>query len=340
MDERTPTWGRKWGRKLVTFAVAGLAVSGCGAVVPGTPAEAGGAPVETGRAEVERILRTTDPCGLLPETALAEAGAIAQYGSAVQLSVCAALVSRPDGELTRVELALQPTLLGVSSYAGRTEVDGVEVFRGDGPDLSGGRCQRVFRLDLGEADRPGTDPQYATVRVAGLAGEDVCDLADEILAGALREMRPGLPKRDIYEDPGAQHPCAVVDVVDGLRVLDVGDGLPTPFECRIAVDGTVGDRAASGVAEEVTVALGLRAAPANGPKSGNPEPGAEPEPIRVGDRCQWSRPTGPEIDITVDPDAVDTFTRDLGRANVVVTVHGGDCDAVRAVAAVANFVYV
>ncbi|NLG55667.1 MAG: hypothetical protein GX542_08475 [Rhodococcus sp.] len=266
-------------------------------------------PLQT-RAGIEQVLRDTDPCGLLSKEVLSQAGALAQYGSAVQLAVCAALIGRPDGELTRVELAVQPAMLGVRDLEGRTDIDGVAVFRGPGPDLKQGRCQRVFTLKV-----PTDKPLYATVRTAGIVGEDTCALADDVVNAAVAAMADGLPPRQ--KDATLLDPCAVVDTVEGVERIDPGpittDTPVTPFECRVMVDNI-----------PVVVSVGVK----NTDPSAQPsDPNADIDEVRSGSATQWSRSVGPEIDISLEPELLDTPTRELGYARVVVTVRAAPSDA-------------
>ncbi|MFZ2178313.1 MAG: hypothetical protein WAW17_30670 [Rhodococcus sp. (in: high G+C Gram-positive bacteria)] len=317
----------------VRFAalIAAVMVSpGCARSVVGVPAAV---PPEglTARqqlhVDVEDILRTADPCGLLDEGPLEAVGAVAQFGAAVQLSVCSALITRPDGNSISVELSLLPSMLSAQSVSEPTVIDGVTVYRGRA-DPARGTCERVFRLALGGPAELAA-PRLATVRVGAVAGEDACPLADSVLSAAIDRMASGLPSRaagDRNQAELARHdPCEVLEVLGedaGTRLVDA-DALPAPFDCvfypsRGQVPGS-----------EVTVAFTVRSV-------GNDRTEVPAEPARIGDRCRWSTPVGAAIDVTRPDAVVDDITRMLGRARGVVTVHGRDCAAVAQVAEAAE----
>ncbi|MEN0140201.1 MAG: hypothetical protein AAGC80_33950, partial [Rhodococcus sp. (in: high G+C Gram-positive bacteria)] len=253
---------------------------------------------------------------------------VQQYGSAVQLPVCSALMRRPDGASTYVEVSLLPSMLSDSSLTRPETVDGVTVYRGAGADLARGTCERVFRLNLGTL-RDRVPPQLATVRAGTVAGQDSCPLADAVLEAAIDSMRSGLPVRDAGSRDqvalAVHDPCEVLDVLGttaGGRVVDP-ESPPTPFDCVLfpnpnRVPGS-----------EVTVSFTMSPVKENRP----PVP-AEPE--TVGDRCRWTSPMGEPIDVTRAGAGVDEFTRRLGHAGAVVTVHGPNCAAVARVADAAN----
>ncbi|EOM77682.1 hypothetical protein DW322_02740 [Rhodococcus rhodnii] len=159
------------------------------------------APVQGEPATTETVadaVRVLDPCALVPEDSLGD-GEILQYGSAVQATVCAALVRRPDGTEVRVELSLLP-----SSFA-----------RSDGPDLARGLCERTFTVPGG----------HGSVRVAEVPGVDTCDAAQAVADGAAAILDAGEGRRG-PTDPLATDPCSVLDApVPGPP------GPPRPFHC-------------------------------------------------------------------------------------------------------------
>ncbi|MBC2641584.1 MULTISPECIES: hypothetical protein [unclassified Rhodococcus (in: high G+C Gram-positive bacteria)] len=318
--------------KTVAAALLCAAItSGCAHSVSGT---AGASPLEVltpeqqRHVDVEDVLRAADPCGLVDEVVVRRAGAVWQFGSAVQLPVCSALMARPGGATTYVEMSLLPSMLPGTALTGQDTVDGVTVYRGAGPDLARGTCERAFRLNLGTLqDR--VAPQLATVRTGTVAGEDACPLADAVLEAAIDRMRSGLPVRAAASADqvglAVRDPCEVLDVLGsaaGGRVVDPA-APPTPFDCVLfpnpnRVPGS-----------EVTVSFTMSPVKENRP----PVP-AEPE--TVGDRCRWTSPMGDPIDITRPGAGVDEFTRRLGHAGAVVTVHGPNCAAVARVADAAS----
>ena len=318
-------------KKVAAALLCAVITSGCAHSVSGT---AGASPLQELSPEqqrhvhIEDALRAADPCGLLDEMVVRHSGTVQQYGSAVQLPVCSALVARPDGATTYVELSVLPSLLSDTALTGPETVDGVTVYRGPGADLARGTCERVFRLNLGTL-QDHVDPRLATVRAGTVAGEDACPLADAVLDSAIDSMRSGLPARDAAASTqvaiALHDPCEVLDVLGttaGGRVVDP-QSPPTPFDCVLfpnpsRVPGS-----------EVTVSFTMSPVKENRP----PVP-AEPE--TVGDRCRWTSPMGEPIDITRPRAGVDEFTRRLGHAGAVVTVHGPNCAAVARVADAAN----
>ncbi|MFD4369178.1 hypothetical protein [Rhodococcus sp. NPDC058521] len=314
------------GVRAAALCVSVAALAACGGVdgAPAAQPDKPLSPAQSLHVEVEDALRAADPCGLLDEASLP--GAVLQYGSAVQASVCSALIRGDDNELTSVDVSLLPSMLSDSAKTNRTEVGGVTVFRGTGPDLGRGTCERVFALNLGGLDAL----QYATVRTGANAGQDSCPLADDVVAAAIERMRPGLPLR-VDASPWAvdlvgANACDVLTAIpEGVRVVDPKQP-PTPFDCTFHPDGveTRGN--------EVSVTLSVKA-------SGGPDQNAENGPKQVGDRCRWEARTGEEIDVTRPGAEVDEYARTLGRARGVVTVHGPDCDSVRKVADTARLVF-
>ncbi|TQC41393.1 hypothetical protein EEB14_55020 [Rhodococcus sp. WS4] len=318
-------------KKVAAALLCAVITSGCAHSVSGT---AGASPLDElspgqqRHVAVEDALRAADPCGLLDEAVVRHAGTVQQFGSAAQLPVCSALMARPGGATTYVEMSLLPSMVSDAALAGPETVDGVTVYRGAGADLARGTCERVFRLNLGPLQDQVT-PQLATVRAGTVAGEDACPLADAVLDSAIDSMRSGLPARDAasaHQVALAVHdPCEVLDVLGttaGGRVVDP-QSPPTPFDCVLfpnpnRVPGS-----------EVTVSFTMSPVKENRP----PVP-AEPE--KVGDRCRWTSPMGEPSDITRRGAGVDEFTRRLGHAGAVVTVHGPNCAAVARVADAAN----
>ncbi|MCQ4121737.1 hypothetical protein [Rhodococcus tibetensis] len=316
--------------KVAAAVLCAVITSGCGHSVAGTPAatpqKALSAP-EQRHLELEDALRAADPCGLLDEGPLRDFGPILQYGSAVQLSVCSALMAGPRGGTTYVELSLLPSMLSGKSLTEPDTVDGVTVYGGAGADLARGTCERVFQLELGSLE---VAPQLATVRAGTVAGEDVCPLVDAVLVSAIDAMASGLPGRGSSSRQVAlasHDPCEVLGVLGdaaGGRVVDPA-AAPTPFDCVLFPT-----RREPGT--EVTVTFTL--APINGNR-----PRVQADPEMVGDRCQWSTPVGEPIDVTRPGAQVDEFTRKLGSAGAVVTVHGPNCTEVARVAEAATTVF-
>ncbi|QDQ89965.1 hypothetical protein FND50_03690 [Rhodococcus sp. WB9] len=318
-------------KKVAAALLCAVITSGCAHSVSGT---AGASPldelspVQQRQVHVEDALRDADPCGLLDEAVVRGAGTVQQYGSAVQLPVCSALMVRPGGATTYVELSLLPSMLSDAALTGPDTVDGVTVYRGAGADPTRGTCERVFRLNLG-TDQEQDGRQLATVRAGTVAGQDACPLADAVLGSAIDRMRSGLPARDPTSPRqvalAVHDPCEVLDVLGataGGRVVDP-EAPPTPFDCVLfpnpnRVPGS-----------EVTVSFTMSPVKENRP----PVP-AEPE--TVGDRCRWMSPMGEPIDVTRPGAVVEEFTRRLGHAGAVVTVHGPNCAAVARVADAAN----
>ncbi|OUS95551.1 hypothetical protein [Rhodococcus sp. NCIMB 12038] len=318
-------------KKVAAALLCAAITSGCAHSVSGT---AGASPLQElspdqqRHVHVEDALRAADPCGLLDEAVVRHAGTVQQYGSAVQLPVCSALMTRPDGASTYVELSLLPSMLSEQSLTRPETVDGVTVYRGAGADLARGTCERVFRLPLGTGDEQVGGPP-ATVRAGIGAGQDACPLADAVLDSALDRMRSGLPARDAGSPDqvalAVHDPCEVLDVLGttaGGRVVDP-ESPPAPFDCVLfpnpnRVPGS-----------EVTVSFTMSPVKENRP----PVPAV---PETVGDRCRWTSPMGEPIDITRPGAGVDEFTRRLGHAGAVVTVHGPNCAAVARVADAAN----
>ncbi|WP_009477348.1 hypothetical protein [Rhodococcus sp. JVH1] len=318
-------------KKVAAALLCAAITSGCAHSVSGT---AGASPLQelsTGQQRhihVENALRDADPCGLLDVAVVRGAGTVQQYGSAVQLPVCSALMAGPGGATTYVELSLLPLMLSDAALTRPETVDGVTVYRGAGADPMRGTCERVFRLNLG-TDREQVEGQLATVRAGTVAGQDACPIADAVLDSAIDRMRSGLPARDVtsaHQVALAVHdPCEVLDVLGataGGRVVDP-ESPPTPFDCVLfpnpnRVPGS-----------EVTVSFTVSPV-----KENRPSVPAEPE--TVGDRCRWTSPMGEPIDITRPGAGVDEFTRRLGHAGAVVTVHGPNCAAVARVADAAN----
>jgi hypothetical protein len=318
-------------KKVAAALLCAVITSGCAHSVSGT---AGASPLQElspgqqRHIHVENALRDADPCGLLDVAAVRGAGTVQQYGSAVQLPVCSALMAGPGGATTYVELSLLPSMLPDAALTRPETVDGVTVYRGAGADQMRGTCERVFRLNLG-TDREQVEGQLATVRAGTVAGQDACPIADAVLDSAIDRMRSGLPARDAtsaHQVALAVHdPCEVLDVLGataGGRVVDP-ESPPTPFDCVLfpnpnRVPGS-----------EVTVSFTLSPV-----KENRPSVPAEPE--TVGDRCRWTSPMGEPIDITRPGAGVDEFTRRLGHAGAVVTVHGPNCAAVARVADAAN----
>ncbi|MFW2237421.1 hypothetical protein ACVH9Z_07745 [Rhodococcus opacus] len=316
-------------KKVAAALLCAVFTSGCAHSVSGT---AGASPLQELTPEqqrqvhVEDALRDADPCGLLDEAVVRGAGTVQQYGSAVQLPVCSALMVRPGGATTYVELSLLPSMLSDAALTGPETVDGVTVYRGAGADLARGTCERVFQLNVLEEQ---LKPPLASVRAGTVAGQDACPLADAVLGSAIDRMRSELPARDPTSPRqvalAVHDPCEVLDVLGttaGGRVVDP-EAPPTPFDCVLfpnpnRVPGS-----------EVTVSFTMSPVKENRP----PVP-AEPE--TVGDRCRWTSPMGEPIDITRRGAGVDEFTRRLGHAGAVVTVHGPNCAAVARVADAAN----
>jgi hypothetical protein len=318
-------------KKVAAALLCAVITSGCAHSVSGT---AGASPLQElspgqqRHIHVENALRDADPCGLLDVAAVRGAGTVQQYGSAVQLPVCSALMAGPGGATTYVELSLLPSMLPDAALTRPETVDGVTVYRGAGADPMRGTCERVFRLNLG-THRGQVEGQLATVRAGTVAGQDACPIADAVLDSAIDRMRSGLPARDAtsaHQVALAVHdPCEVLDVLGttaGGRVVDP-ESRPTPSDCVLfpnpnRVPGS-----------EVTVSFTLSPV-----KENRPSVPAEPE--TVGDRCRWTSPMGEPIDITRPGAGVDEFTRRLGHAGAVVTVHGPNCAAVARVADAAN----
>ncbi|MFE7418780.1 hypothetical protein [Rhodococcus sp. NPDC057529] len=301
-------------KKVAAALLCAAITSGCAHTVSGTAGASPRdelSPRQQEHVAVEDALRGADPCGLLDEAVVRSAGAVQQYGSAVQLSVCSALLTRPDGVTTYVEVSLLPPVLSDA-----------------GADLTRGTCERVFRLNLG-TDRRDEDGPRGTVRAGTVAGQDACPLVDAVLDAAIDRMRSGIPTRDAGSPDqvalAVHDPCEVLDVLGttaGGRVVDP-ESRPAPFDCVLfpnpnRVPGS-----------EVTVSFTMSPVKENRP----PVP-AEPE--TVGDRCRWTSPMGEPIDITRPGAGVDEFTRRLGHASAVVTVHGPNCAAVARVADAAN----
>jgi len=306
--------------RIAAILGAGMVLAACGgaeggpAPVPAKPFS----PAQSRQLAVEDSLRATDPCGLLDEGLLADAGEVLQYGSAVQPSVCSALIRDADGAETAVDVSLLPSMLSDVSVSNPVEMNGATAYLGGGPDLGRGTCQRVFELDLGEEPER-TPAQYATVRSRGPADTDSCPLADAVLESATARMVLGLPVRvdgtDWAVDAVGSNPCEVLTAFpEAARVVDTALP-PTPFQCTFHPDGVE----SSG--NVVTLALGVKAV-------SEPETDESYEPKRVEDGCRSTFPVGREIDVTRPGVEVDEFARALGNARAVVTVHGGDCGIV------------
>ncbi|MEU2001075.1 hypothetical protein ACH47B_12300 [Rhodococcus sp. NPDC019627] len=320
-------------KRIAAALLCAVITSGCAHNVSGT---AGASPLDESspgqqrHIDVEDALRAADPCGLLDEAVVRQFGTVQQFGSAVQLPVCSALIARPGGAKTYVDVSLLPSMLSDSALTRPDTVDGVTVYRGPGADLARGTCERVFQLNLGTLEER-VNPLFGTVRVGTVAGEDACPLADAVLDSAIDSMRLGLPARDAAARNqvalAVHDPCEVLEVLGdpGGRVVDP-DAPPTPFDCVLFPDP---DRVPG---SEVTVSFTVSSVKENRP----PVP-AEPETI--GDRCRWTSPMGEPIDVTRPGAEVDQFARRLGSAGAVVTVHGPNCTEVARVAEAATTVF-
>lgn len=311
--------------RIAAIIGAGAVLGACGGVSGSPAAEPAKpfSPAQIRQIEVQDALRAADPCGLLDEGALASGGDVLQFGSAVQPSVCSALVRGADGADTSVDVSLLPSMLSEAALSNPVEMNGVTVYRGAGPDLERGTCERVFPLNMGEA----SEPHYATVRTGGTAGSDTCALADAVLANAVDRMEAGLPGRvdgaPWAVDTARADPCRVLESFPAGRQIVDGNSPPTPFECTFYPDGV------ESRGNEVSVALGVKAV-----KDG--EKDESNEPVEVSDRCRSAVPVGREIDVTRPGADVGEFARSLGHARAVLTVHGRNCDMVGKVADVAR----
>lgn len=293
-------------------------VSGSPAAEPAKPFS----PAQIQHIAIQDTLRSVDPCGLLDQNALADAGEVLQYGSAVQPSVCSALIRDGGGAEIAVDVSLLPSMLSDRALSNPAEVSGVTVFRGDGPDLERGTCERVFPLNLGDPSHP-SGPHYATVRTGGAAGADTCPLAGAVVTEAVSSMESGLPGRvdgaAWAVDAVRDDPCELLDSFpSAARVVDASLP-PTPFECTFFPDGV------ESRGNEVTVTLGVKAVESRESDEAN-------EPEMIADRCRSAFPVGPEIDVTRPDVEIGEFARALGHARGVVTVHGSDCGIVGKVA--------
>lgn len=310
--------------RIAAILGAGTVLAACGGV-EGSPAPVAPkpfSPAQSRQLAIEDALRAADPCGLLDESVLAAEGEVLQFGSAVQPSVCSALIRDGEGADTAVDVSLLPSMLSDAAVSNPVEMNGVTAYLGAGPDLERGTCQRVFELDLGDLPDH-TVAQYATVRTGGPAGEDTCALADAVLESATARMVTGLPGRvdgaDWAVDAVGSNPCEVLTAFPkAARVVDTALP-PTPFECTFYPDGV------ESRGNKVSLSLGVKAVDES-------ETDESYEPERVADRCRSSFPVGREIDVTRPGVEVDEFTRALGHARAVITVHGGDCGIVGKVA--------
>lgn len=312
----------RWTGLVAAIVGAGAVLTACGGVeAPAAPKPATPfSPAQIQHIAIQDTLRSVDPCGLLDEGVLVDAGEVLQYGSAVQPSVCSALIRGDDGTETAVDVSLLPSMLSDTALTNPVDVGAVTVYRGAGPDLERGTCERVFSLNLGAAAE---EPHYATVRTGGPAGADTCAFADAVLSNAVTRMQSGLPERVAGAawavDTVRDDPCEVLDSFPAAaRVVDVSLP-PTPFECTFYPDGV------ESRGNEVTVTLGVKAVDES-------ETDESYEPEMVSDRCRSTFPVGREIDVTRPDVEVGEFARALGHARGVVTVHGSDCGIVGKVA--------
>ncbi|NLU83406.1 hypothetical protein [Rhodococcus sp. HNM0569] len=204
------------GRAVMVLATAACAVAGgCATTSDGSAyaAGAGSGYVTAAPQPSSDVLRLLDPCALLDEATLTDAGRVAQFGAAVQLSVCSALVD--TGEvLTRIELSISP-----STYADPA------------PNLATGTCERTFAV-------PGS-PRPASVRVADRAGVDACPLAETLVGDAAAALVAGVPQRGA-DDPVAVDPCEFLagDTAtrpsgpDAARPSSPDVTRPRPYACQ------------------------------------------------------------------------------------------------------------
>ncbi len=306
--------------------LAATLVAGC-SVVSGTAAsDADGFDAgQRSRVALESSLRSIDPCGLLVERVPAGLGRIQQYGPASQLSACTALVRSDDGTETYVELAILPSALSQAARTQSGRLEGIQVYRGGGPDVQAGKCERLFRLGADDSDR-GLDRQLAAVRVNGVRGTDTCGVAEAVLVAAVGLVKTGLPQRNTsgaLQFPLAGHdPCAVLtQFPEARRVVDLAAD-PTPFQCTF-FPGAGGKRG-----DEVTLGFGIRAV--------KKDPPPQFEQSDLPGSCQIVHQLDQTVDITRPDAQVDDFARRIGHSAAEFTVLAKDCALGQGVATAAE----
>ncbi len=294
----------------VALVVGVLLLAGCGGADSDTPEPitAGLNTMQQNRIALEAYLRSVDPCGLLDEAEVARYGMVEQYGPLAALSACNAMVLPPGGPQIRVELMLLPTALSETSKSNPGGMDGVEVYGGRGPDIPNGTCEKLFRLSLGDLQER-VDPQLAAIRVNGNRGTDTCQLAESVLAAAVKRMVAGMPKRGVTQFPlVANEPCGLWSDPRQFprpRLVVTVDGAPKPFECTAEL-GDDGPR--------VTLAFGIRPASTAGDTE-----------TKSADGCTVTHETTQIVDITRPGARVNDVARALGRNAAIVTVSAPDC---------------
>ncbi len=303
---------------LATALVAGCSVTNGTAVADADGFDAG----QRSRVALESSLRSIDPCGLLDERVLAGLGQIQQYGPASQLTVCAALVRPANGPDTYAELALLPSALSRAALTEPGRVDGVAVYRGGGPDIQGGKCERLFRLGTDDS-QDGLDRALASIRVNGAPGTDTCGVAEVVLVAAAGLVKSGLPQRNTSPQfpLAGRDPCTILtQFPDARRVVDLAAD-PAPFQCTFR-PGTTGNPG-----DEVTLGFGIRAV--------KKDPPPRFERTELPGSCQIVHQLDQTVDITRPDARVDEFARRIGHSAAEFTVLAKDCVLGQAVATAA-----